>query len=74
MVVNERGAVKERARSRGERGVMGWRGDSLSLSFSSFSSSLALSSVTLLAFRPPRAIQIETTRDESGLCVFPAPV
>ena len=61
---NERSVVKERARGDNKE-KEAW-GDSLSLSFSSFPSPLALSLVTLFVFPAPRAIQIEKTGDESG--------
>lgn len=57
--LKERGAIKGNAMGVGKE-------------FSSFPSPTALSSDTLLAFRPPRTIQIERTGDESvhGFVIF----
>ena len=53
--------------SRGARGVMGRRNEGRHSFFYSFPSPLVLRSVKLLVFHPPRAIQIETTGDQSGI-------
>ena len=53
--------------SRGARGVMGRRNEEKHSFFYSFTSPLVLRSVKLLVFHPPRAIQIETTGDQSGI-------
>ena len=53
--------------SRGARGVMGRRNEGRHSFFYSFPSPLVLRSVKLLVFHPPRAIQIETTGNQSGI-------
>ena len=53
--------------SRGARGVMGRRNEGRHSFFYSFPSPLVLRLVKLLVFHPPRAIQIETTGDQSGI-------
>ena len=53
--------------SRGARGVMRRRNEGRHSFFYSFPSPLVLRSVKLLVFPPPRAIQIETTGDQSGI-------
>ena len=63
------------AQSRGERGVMGWS-EERRLSPFRFPPAHRPSRFpwSRFSFRPPRTIQTETTRDESGLCLFQAPV
>ena len=53
--------------SRGARGVVGRRNEGRHSFFYSFPSPLVLRSVKLLVFHSPRAIQIETTGDQSGI-------
>lgn len=66
----EKSAVKGRARDDG----MEWREETLSPF--RFPPSRRPSSFpwSRFSFRSPRAIQTKTTRDESGLCLFQAPV
>ena len=59
--------LTKEVQSRGARGVMGRRNEGRQSFFYSFPSPLVLRSVKLLVFHPPRAIQIETTGDQSGI-------
>ena len=68
--INERSAVKGRARGDG----MEWREETLSPFRFPPAHRPSRFPWSRFSFRPPRTIQTETTRDESGLCLFQAPV